>query len=66
MRTGERGGGDAVGCAKVDDSNPVKDVKNERWRFHMSIKLENTVTRSSRSNSGEGVSRDSMIGVRKC
>lgn len=44
----------------------VKDEKKERWRFHMSTKFEKTDVNSFRLSNGCGVSRDAIIGVRKC
>lgn len=48
------------------DSKEVRDVKKDRWRFQISIKLEKTAVRDGRSRRGVGVSSDAMIGVRKC
>jgi len=44
----------------------VKDERNDRCRFQMSIKLEKMEVSVDRSNNGSDVSRDTMIGVRKC
>lgn len=44
----------------------VSEEKNERWRFHISIKLEKTDVSSARSSKGCRVSNDAMIGLRKC
>lgn len=44
----------------------VKAEKNERCRFQISIKLENTAVRDERSSSGESVSKDAIMGARKC
>ena len=44
----------------------MRDVKNDLCKFQISMKFENTAIRSSRSSSGEGVSRLSINGVRKC
>ena len=43
-----------------------RDEKNDRWRFQMSMKFENTEVSSARLSSGCEVSREAMIGVRKC
>jgi hypothetical protein len=42
------------------------DEKNDRWRFQISMKFENTEVSSARLNSGCGVSSETMTGVRKC
>lgn len=44
----------------------MSDEKNERCKFQMSMKLEKTAVNSTRSSRGCGVSKDAMIGVRKC
>jgi hypothetical protein len=65
---GESGGGGAlsdvidVDALRRDDS----DEKNDRWRFQISMKFENTEVSSARLSSGFEVSREAMIGVRKC
>jgi hypothetical protein len=61
------GGGELSGVIDVDESRrDDSDEKNDRWRFQMSMKFENTDVSSARLNNGCGVSRDAMIGVRKC
>jgi len=61
------GGGELSGVIDVDESRrDDSDEKNDRWRFQMSMKFENTDVSSARLNNGCEVSRDAMIGVRKC
>ena len=50
-------------CRKSAELNAEK---NDRWRFHMSMKLLNTAVITDRLSSGVGVSSEAMIGVRKC
>jgi hypothetical protein len=42
-----------------------RDEKKERWKFHMSIKLEKIDVKDAISNKGYWVSKDAKIGVRK-
>ena len=52
-----------------DDAELMRDVndeKKERWRFHMSTKFEKTDVNSFRLSNGCVVSREAIIGVRKC
>jgi hypothetical protein len=61
------GGGESSGVDDVDElRRDESDEKNDRWRFHMSMKFENTEVSSARLRSGCEVSREAMIGVRKC
>jgi hypothetical protein len=48
------------------DKSEWREEKKERWRFHMSIKLENTEVSRALSRSGCGVSNEAINGVRKC
>lgn len=67
MRIGERGGGEVSrGCATNSARRFCSDSENERWRFQMSTKLENTEVSSARSSSGVGPSKELISGVRKC
>lgn len=43
----------------------VREEKNDRCKFQMSMKLEKTEVSSARSSRGCGVSNAAMIGVRK-
>jgi hypothetical protein len=53
MRSGERSGGGGWGAGEGRISRRVeRDEKKERWRFQMSMKLENTAVSSSRVSSG--------------
>ena len=65
---GESGGdGELSGVADVDAlRRDDSDEKKDRWRFHMSMKFENTDVSSARLSRGCMVSREAMIGVRKC
>jgi hypothetical protein len=62
MGDSDGGGMDRSGAPpKICES----EVKNERCKFHISMKLEKMAVSSERSSSGWLVSRDSIIGVRK-
>lgn len=65
MRIGDRGSS-AIFARPSGYSRDVRESKKERWKFHMSMKFENTEVRAGRSSSGLSVSRVSRIGVRKC
>jgi hypothetical protein len=60
MSTGESGG-----VSEVSERRLVRDVKKDRWRFHMSMKLEKMDVSSARPRRGWGVSREDMRGMRK-
>lgn len=66
----ERDKGNATGeLEKVGEGNHLRRVLRgeKKWcRFQISMKLEKTAVRAVRSNNGFVVSRDAMIGVRKC
>ena len=52
-RSGERSGGGGWGAGEGRISRRVvREEKNERWRFQMSIKFEKTAVSSSRVSSG--------------
>jgi hypothetical protein len=44
----------------------VSEERNDRWKFHISIKLEKMDVRAERCSRESGVSRDAIMGVRKC
>ena len=44
----------------------VSEVRNDLWKFHISIKLEKMDVRAERCSRGSGVSKDAIMGVRKC
>ena len=44
----------------------VSEERNDRWKFHISIKLENMEVRAGRCSKGSAVSKEAIIGVRKC
>ena len=48
----------------VLDSNVNREERNDRWRFHMSMKFEKTDVNVARSRSGCGVSSEAMMGVK--
>ena len=50
----------------VDSRREVRAARNERCRFHMSMKFENIAVKAERSSRGSGVSSDAMMGARKC
>ena len=44
----------------------VSEERNDLWKFHISIKLEKMDVRAERCKRGSGVSKDAIMGVRKC
>ena len=52
--------------AVKSDNRVVNAERKERWRVHMSMKFEKMVVSAERFSRGSGVSRDAIIGVRKC
>ena len=44
----------------------VSEERNDLWKFHISIKLEKMDVRAERCRRGSGVSKDAIMGVRKC
>ena len=52
--------------AAESDNRVVNAERKERWRFQMSMKFEKMDVSAERSSKGSGVSRDAIIGVRKC
>ena len=67
-RIGETGGTVVFGECEILHvwRKLVREEKKERWKFQMSMKLEKTAVSSLRSSKGVGLSRDAIIGVRKC
>ena len=59
-----------MSCKELDavesDNRVVNAERKERWRFHMSMKFEKMDVSAERFSRGSGVSRDAIIGVRKC
>ena len=48
----------------VLESREEREERNDRCRFHMSMKLEKTDVSDARSRRGCGVSNEAMMGVR--
>ena len=44
----------------------VSEERKDLWKFHISIKLEKMDVRAERCSRGSGVSKDAIMGVRKC
>lgn len=63
-RIGDNGGGFVV--SESFGNKAVKAEKNERCRFQISMKLEKTAVREERSSNGASVSKDAIMGDRKC
>ena len=64
---GERGGVSRRELDAAESDNRVVNAEiKERWRFHMSMKFEKMDVSAERFSRGSGVSRDAIIGVRKC
>lgn len=64
-RVGESGSSD-MDEDPSEKRRDVKDENNDRCRFQMSMKLEKTDVRTGRSSRGWGVSREPIMGVKKC
>ena len=53
------------GSDSEGERREVRRLKNERCKFHISMKLEKMAVSSVRSRIGEEVSKDAIMGVKK-
>jgi hypothetical protein len=54
------------GCDLKESKREVREERKDRCRFQMSMKFEKIEVNAERFNRGSDVSREIIIGVRKC